>query len=98
MLAACRDHFFVETFMFELHISTIIKIYSNLRIKTFIFVMITSMLNRNDNKNVFPFFFVSKPFVACLIAETDELKTEEIPTRYDNNQDVPPNHVSLLIV
>ena len=31
-----REQFFDETFMFEVHISTTLKIYSNWRIKTFI--------------------------------------------------------------
>lgn len=46
------EHFAEETFMFEMHISTEVKIYSNWRIKTFIFLVVITMmmLSRNDNK------------------------------------------------
>lgn len=74
-----------ETFMFEVHISTEVKIYSNWRLETFISGDDHDdvMLNRNDNENA---SFVSARIVPHRQPESKKCRAD------DNDQDVKSLH------
>lgn len=74
-----------ETFMFEVHISTEVKIYSNWRLETFISGDDHDdvLLNRNDNKNA---SFVSARIVPHRRPESKKRRAD------DNDQDVKSLH------